>query len=60
MKRFVVTIFNLRYHSFDKVNITFTKEELVSLDCVYQKVKTKLNTESFMLISWSPVDIFSI
>ena len=60
MKRFVVTIFNLRYHSFDKVNITFTNEELVSLDCVRQKVKTKLNTESFMLISWSPVDIFSI
>lgn len=59
MKRFVVTIFNLRYHSFDKVNITFTKEELVSLDVVHQKVKQKLNTESFMLISWSPVDIFS-
>lgn len=60
MKRFVVTIFNLRDHSFNKVNITFTNEELVSLDCVHQKVKRKLNTESFMLISWSPVDIFSI
>lgn len=60
MKKFVVTIFNLRYHSFNKVNITFTNEELVTLDNVYQKVKTKLNTEQFMLISWSPVDEFSI
>ena len=60
MKRFVVTIFNLRHHSFNKVNIVFTKEELVTLDSVYQKVKTKLNTESFMLMSWSPVDEFSI
>ena len=60
MKKFVVTIFNLRYHSFNKVNITFTNEELVTLDNVHQKVKTKLNTESFMLISWSSVDEFSI
>lgn len=58
MKKFVVTIFNFRYHSFNKVNITFTKEELVTLDSVNQKVKTKLNTESFMLMSWSPVDDF--
>ena len=58
MRKFIVTIFNLRYHSVDKVNIAFTKEELVTLDSVYQKVKTKLNTESFMLISWSPVDNF--
>ena len=60
MKKFVVTIFNLRYHSFNKVNIAFTNEELVTLDSVHQKVKTKLNTEHFMLISWSPVDEFSI
>ena len=58
MKKFVVTIFNFRYHSINKVNITFAKEELVTLDSVHQKVKTKLNTESFMLISWSPVDDF--
>ena len=60
MKKFVVTIFNLRYHSYNKVNIVFTNEELVTLDNVYQKVKTKLNTECFMIISWSPVDDFSI
>ena len=60
MKKFVVTIFNLRYHGFNKVNIAFTNEELVTLDNVYQKVKTKLNTEQFMIISWSPVDEFSI
>ena len=60
MKKFVVTIFNLRYHSFNKVNITFTNEELVTLDSVHQKVETKLNTKHFILISWSPVDEFSI
>ena len=60
MKRFVVTIFNLRYHSINKVNIAFTNKQLVTLDSVYQKVKTKLNTESFMIISWSPVDEFSV
>lgn len=60
MKKFVATVFNLRYHSINKVNIAFTNEELVTLDSVYQKVKTKINTGSFMLISWSPVDEFSI
>ena len=59
MKKFVVTIFNLRHHGFNKVNIAFTNEALVTLDNVYQKVKTKLNTEQFMIISWSPVDEFS-
>ena len=59
MKKFVVTIFNFRYHSFNKVNITFAKEELVTLESVFQKTKTKLRNELFMVISWSPVDDFS-
>lgn len=60
MKKFVVTIFSLRHHNFQKVNVVFTNGEIVTLDSVHQKVITKLNTESFMLISWSPVDEFSI
>lgn len=60
MRKFVVTIFNLRNHGFQKVNIVFTDGEVVELDSVYKKVKSKLNTESFMLIAWSPVDEFSI
>ena len=58
MRKFVVTIFNLRNHGFQKVNIVFTNGEVVELDSVYKKVKSKLNTESFMLMSWSPVDDF--
>lgn len=58
MKKFVVTIFNFRYHSFDKVNIEFAKEELVTLENVLQKAKAKLRGELFMVISWSPVDDF--
>jgi len=60
MKKFVVTIFSLRHYNFQKVNVVFTNGEIVTLDSVHQKVITKLNTESFMLISWSPVDEFSI
>ena len=60
MKRFVVTIFHLRHHGFQKINIVFTNGEMITLDSVYQKVITKLNTESFMIISWSPVDEFSV
>ena len=58
MRKFVVLIFSLRYHNFQKVNIVFTDGEVVELDSVYKKVKSKLNTESFMLMSWSPVDDF--
>lgn len=58
MKKFVVTIFNFRYHSFDKVNIEFAKEELVTPENVLQKAKAKLRSELFMVISWSPVDDF--
>lgn len=58
MKKFVVTIFNFRYHSFDKVNIEFAKEELVTPENVLQKAKAKLRNELFMVISWSPVDDF--
>lgn len=60
MRKFVVLIFSLRYHNFQKVNIVFTDGEVVTLDSVQQKVITKLNTDSFMLMSWSPVDEFSI
>ena len=60
MKKYVVTIFSLRHHNFKKVNVVFTNGEIVTLDSVHQKVITQLNTESFMLISWSPVDEFSI
>ena len=60
MKRFVVTIFYLRHHGFQKINIVFTNGEIITLDSVYQKVIAKLNTESFMIISWSPVDEFSV
>lgn len=60
MRKFVVFIFNLRNHGFQKVNIVFTNGEVVELDSVYKKVKSELNTESFMLMSWSPVDEFSI
>ena len=58
MRKFVVTIFNLRNHGFQKVNIVFTNGEVVTLYSVQQKVITKLNTDSFMLMSWSPVDDF--
>ena len=60
MKKYVVTIFSLRHHNFQKENVVFTNGEIVTLDSVYKKVKSKLNTESFMLIAWSPVDDFSI
>ncbi len=60
MRKFVVFIFNLRNHGFQKVNIVFTNGEVVELDSVYKKVKSELNTELFMLMSWSPVDEFSI
>lgn len=60
MRRFVVTIFNHRYMSLQKVNILFAEGELVSLDSVHRKVINKLNTDGFMLIAWSLVDEFSI
>lgn len=58
MRKFVATIFYLPNHSFKKVNIVFTDCEIVTLEKVYQKVIAKVESNQFMLISWSPVDEF--
>lgn len=56
MRRFYVTILNHRNMSFQKVNIQFAKDELVTLNGVQAKVVDKLKTDAFMIIAWSPVD----
>lgn len=56
MRHFYVTILNHRYMSFQKVNIAFAEGATVTLSGVQKKVIEKLNSDSFMIIAWSPVD----
>ena len=45
--------------SFQKVNIAFAEGATVTLSGVQKKVIEKLNSDSFMIIAWSPVDEFT-
>ena len=59
MKKYVVTVFNLRTHGLQKVNIVFADGVSVTLEGVIRKVENRLGPASYIIIAWSPVDEFS-
>jgi hypothetical protein len=60
MKKYVVTVFNLRTHGLQMVDIFFLGIGIVTRNNVTRKVADKLGQGSFVVIAWSPVDEFSI
>ena len=59
MKKYVVTVFNLHTHGFQKVDTLFADGEIVTLYSVTKKIMDKVGPGSFVIIAWSPVDEFS-
>ena len=57
-KLFIVTIFDFRHHSYQKVNARFMGDEKVTLLSIQEKTENYLQRNDFMLIAWSPVDEF--